>query len=434
MSSNDMTARPDSFDLLMADWLDRSAVPHAPEGLLAASLERTSRRRPLPAWRLLERWIPMTAIAMRRPVVPRPALLLALVGLVALALVAALILGVGGPKLPPPIGVAGNGQIVYLVNRQLYVANADGSSPVQLSTDDRRKMSPMFSNDGTMLAYRAGGASSPSGDDFAFSDLVVANADGSDPRVLVADVEGLSNPLWSPDGRFLAYTDVAGPTDHAHVIAVDGSTSTDLGDFGGTGAWTPSWSPDGNRLAVAVGDGSRWIIDRDGSNARKLSRGEYEEAGEHGQAAAWHPDGTRLLFTGGTPNGGSVFMISLDGSEERAIATHADGGVWSPDGSLIAYYEIVGEMGRLKLADGDGAFLRELPGTYGWYMPVFSPDGKAIAMRDDRDDNGVYVAARTIILDVATGAVLATIQGSAARECEACHPDWSATWQRVALP
>ena len=56
-------------------------------------------------------------------------------------------------------------------------------------------------------------------------DVVVAQADGSGPRVVVHGVTA-GNPIWSPDGRWLSYS--AGD-DHAYVVPVDGSAADRLG-------------------------------------------------------------------------------------------------------------------------------------------------------------------------------------------------------------
>ena len=49
------TPRPDDFDILLAAWLDADAHVREPDHLLASVLDRTSRSRPLPVWRLPER-------------------------------------------------------------------------------------------------------------------------------------------------------------------------------------------------------------------------------------------------------------------------------------------------------------------------------------------------------------------------------------------
>ncbi len=63
MTTND----PRSTDVgaLLTAWFEVDAPKREPDGLVDAALERTARTRPLPAWRLPERWIPMQ-LAMRR--------------------------------------------------------------------------------------------------------------------------------------------------------------------------------------------------------------------------------------------------------------------------------------------------------------------------------------------------------------------------------
>ena len=106
---------------------------------------------------------------------------------------------------------------------------------------------------------------------------------------------------------------------------------------------TPSWSPDSVRLAVAAGDRDLWLVNRDGTDAHRISRGDYARVGEKGSNADWSPDGTQLLFGAvgaGEPvdlQHSGLYVVGLDGAPERLISPCANNGVWSPDGSLLAY-------------------------------------------------------------------------------------------------
>jgi Tol biopolymer transport system component len=429
-------ARRDDFDSLMADWFDRDAHARPPEQLLEASLERTARTRPLPAWRLPERWLPLEAIAIRRPAVPRGAYLLALIALLIVAFALALVLGVGAHRVPSPLGPAANGRIAYIAGGQLYSASSDGTDVRQLTTG-ALKNAPAFSNDGTRIVYLSDGASSPPDAHFLFVDLNVADADGTHARVLMANARAMSNPAWSPDGRFIAVSTAAeGSLDHINVVAVDGSGVTDLGDFG-AGAWSPSWSQDGRRLAIIVGEDPFtqhiWIVDRDGANARQISQGSYKEVGEDGGAAEWSPDGTLLLFGGGDQTAlFGQFIVGLDGAPERTVEPNGNDGVWSPDGSRFAYLKAGNGSGPLVvIADRTGKTVRVLAGQYAWHMPVWSPDGTRIAIADDRP--GLYNVAATpvtVILDAVGDAAPVIIPGVSVAGSEI--PSFSATWQRLA--
>ena len=82
------------FDRTLSDWLDARAPQRAPEHLLGATVHRTARTRPRPAWRTTERWTPMT-VALRPAAFPR-GLLFALVTLGLLVALAAAALYIGG--------------------------------------------------------------------------------------------------------------------------------------------------------------------------------------------------------------------------------------------------------------------------------------------------------------------------------------------------
>ena len=79
---------------------------------------------------------------------------------------------------------------------------------------------------------------------------------------------------------------------HSWLLQTARRPPTDIGYFY-AGAWTPSWSPDNVRLAVASGNGVLWIANRDGSDARRLSRGDVQrsrrEGMERGLEPRWQP-------------------------------------------------------------------------------------------------------------------------------------------------
>ena len=99
-----MTAR-DDLDRHLAAWLTADAPTSEPEHLLGEVLARTARTRRRPAWRIPERWIPMSVATSRVATSPRvPWRTVGLVALLVIALVAAAVLLVGSrPRvLPPP--------------------------------------------------------------------------------------------------------------------------------------------------------------------------------------------------------------------------------------------------------------------------------------------------------------------------------------------
>jgi Tol biopolymer transport system component len=106
--------------------------------------------------------------------------------------------------------------------------------------------------------------------------LYLVNADGSDVRVLLDDVD-LWGVTWSPDGARLAYVKHAGPASVILTLTRDGGPPTLLTEapagecagFNGCGSPPLVWSPDGSRIALRLGypgdDGTYLAVDADGN-------------------------------------------------------------------------------------------------------------------------------------------------------------------------
>ncbi len=214
---------------------------------------------------------------------------------------------------------------------------------------------PVWSPDGTRIAFvsnhnyadTAGGGQTGSRDE---PGLYTMAADGSDIRGLAPADSPIHSfpPRWSPDGRRLAFVRGAGtPGQAVYTVGADGS---DLNRITPT-ASLPSWSPGGERLALALPDGENvalYTIAADGSDARRLTSvegwqrqgwndGRYEPDPTVAwiETVAWSPDGSKILYTCLR----AVCVVDLDGKPvgmSPADSGDAHGPAWSPDGSRIA--------------------------------------------------------------------------------------------------
>jgi TolB protein len=145
-------------------------------------------------------------------------------------------------------------------------------------------------------------------------------------------------------------------------------------------AESPSWSPDGKRIAFAARTSGRnfdiYVCRLDGSGLRRLTRSTLVD-----EQPSWSPDGRRIAFARARSSGRSeIWLMNADGAAAHRVG---DGGApdWSPDGRRIAL--TLGGTIAVVRADGTGlGRLVEGPGTAG--DPAWSPDGRSIVFWSDR--------------------------------------------------
>jgi dipeptidyl aminopeptidase/acylaminoacyl peptidase len=430
------------FDRELTAWLDAAAPTRAPDGVLNAALQRTSRMRPHRRLALAERWQPMQ-LTMQRPTFPRTALYLAAVLGLALLLALSMFLVAGSlHRLPAPFGLAKPGLIAYAVSGDIYARSLDSSLPIQLTSGDTFDVSATYSPDGTTIAFWSG-PSSAATDAAVPASLVLTNADGSGRRVLVSD-PGVQvwepAPEWSPDSKYVAFSRPAGTTQEIAVIAVQ---TGELASVIPSGV-EPSWSPDGTQIAyTAVAEtlaSGIWVANRDGTNAHRVSDaltsigpstnitgGWIDTSSISGPR--WSPDGSQVAFAGGFFNR-RLFVVGADGSNLRELTVGPGGAsdpVWSPTGTRIAFVRntvptITDATAPLNVSfiNADGSNLVDLEHKPVGYRLIWAPDESRVLAVATAEGHGETV--------------LALDPGGTAAAVEIAVPgNWgSASWQRLA--
>jgi Tol biopolymer transport system component len=229
--------------------------------------------------------------------------------------------------------------------------------------------------------------------DHAEEEIYVRDFVGSSPTRLTNNSYGDFAPVWSPDGTQIAFTRDWGTTPFSSDILVmdaDGSNQVNLTNGAGTYNWMGDWSPDGFWiLFVSNRSGSLalWKMHPDGSDAQMV----FADAGPE-SGAVWSPDGSKIAFarlSGSTSL--DIWVINSDGSGATQLTSQVAPEAqptWSPDGSRIAYLYSSGFFGDIWAMDADGSNAAKLtnnsaPTFVGF--PAWSPDGTKIAFTSDID-------------------------------------------------
>lgn len=130
--------------------------------------------------------------------------------------------------------------------------------------------------------------------------------------------EGGLDPDWSSGGRIVFevpdFTGNGPLTSGLFVMKETGKGLKRL--FNGPSFRSPSWSPDGRRIAFARGLGIS-VVRSDGRGLKRLTSGSRGFADMH---PAWSPDGSRVAFVRGTRNGQYVEVVAAGGGRARRLA------------------------------------------------------------------------------------------------------------------
>ncbi len=227
---------------------------------------------------------------------------------------------------------------------------------------------PAWSPNGRRLAFIGGSNTSGESHVTVSADLYVWDENGPPPRRLTRSAGQEAGPVWSPDGRRLAFVRSGSASSRSSIwiIGADGGRPRRL-TYGNIDL-QPSWAPDGRtiaflRIAAKTRQPGIWVVRPNGSGLRRILAGSTNLT-----EPVWSPDGTRLLVH----DGRTLYSVRPDGSGRRSLATlstNARGALqdpqpaWSPDGRSVVFCQPRSRtVGRsdLWIVAADGTGLRRL--------------------------------------------------------------------------
>lgn len=222
--------------------------------------------------------------------------------------------------------------------------------------------------------------------------LMVADADGYNPKQILRSPDPILSPAWAADGAWLAYVSFEDGRSKIFVQNLNTGARKKLAEFPGING-APAWSPDGKHMAMTLSrDGNPEIY------VMHIASGSLRRLTNHSSIdteAAWSPDGRHLVFTSDRAGRPQIYRISAAGGraerltfegKENARASYDQAGKHL---TLVTNHGNGDQIGVFSLPTGSLEILTD--GRLD-ESPTFAPNGAMILYAAQRGGSGLLSA------------------------------------------
>jgi len=209
--------------------------------------------------------------------------------------------------------------------REIFLMNEDGSgvSEIKIAVGGN-KLTPSMSHDLSRIAFATENHRT------GHPEIWVVNADGTAPRQLTDTSKASTGPTWSLfprfslDGSKILYASTQSGSSQIWIMKIDGSGKRQLTNGvapNAPDANAPNWSPGGKRIVFWAGYETRygeiWAMNADGSNPKQLTD---QPAPISSDNPAWSSDGSKIIFdTNRSRSKVEIWIMDANGGNQRKL-------------------------------------------------------------------------------------------------------------------
>jgi Tol biopolymer transport system component len=279
-------------------------------------------------------------------------------------------------------------------NNNLYIQRVDGDTATRLTNDASSDTNPVWSPDGRQIAFLRRLNQARWG---VFSIPVSGGPERKWGEVasVIAGVGAAPHFDWSPDGKYFAMAEKPSPEELRCIVLLSATsgqrTQLTSPPKDSTGDSDPAFSPDGKSVAFRRGGSGVsvediYIVQVTGGQPKRFT---YDKRGTEGHA--WAADGRSLVVAsrrdGSFP---SLWRFPLSGDVPLRLSDEmfTESPAVSRKGNRIAYVRRDNDINIWRTGVDGGEPVRLIASTMMDTSPQYSPDGSHIAFRSDR--SGYY--------------------------------------------